>query len=209
MRGRVVHQDADQLGLNELDQVQHLLDHLAGQVLEILRHQNLHQLLVGVAGLLRHVAQEAAGLAHQVANLLIAQPAVHPGLPAPDQRLRLARQGVLHRARRIDGIQGAHGRLLRHVRDVVQPIARVGNGGRSAFDAFVQAQFTQAFAQHAGQVPDPLQHVWQGFGIRGSTVSLGGTAIVHFAHQASAFSHFSKILFSFSPSVAAVNGLTT
>ena len=53
----VFQQHHQQLTFNLLNHIHHALDHLTGQVPEILRHHDVQQLSVGEAGVARHIAQ--------------------------------------------------------------------------------------------------------------------------------------------------------
>lgn len=110
----------------------------AGQVLEVLGHDDFHQLGLGLLRLLGHVLQERARVLDQFTGLGQFQRLVVPLLPAAIERLRRARHAVLDRARGLGRVQDPVGGLLGHLRHVAQAVAGIGNRVGGVLDRLVR-----------------------------------------------------------------------
>src|SRR5690606_21417808 len=92
------------------------------------------------------------------------------------------------------------GRLAADARDVVEAVARIGQARHRALDRAVEPELAQPLVDGPGQGPDRPVH------FRGIAVEPGFLLFAHGVPQAAAI--FSRILATFSSSVALVKGLT-
>ena len=130
---------------------------------------------------------------------------VEQGLPGSTQFGAAAFHRILQGAGGIGGVEHALGGLFRQPGHVVEAVARIGDVARRFFNQLVQTEAAQAVVQRARHVTDPAQDFFVSKPICSNIRRQFGDRLEH----DQAFSIFSKILFSFSSSVAAVNGLTT
>jgi hypothetical protein len=195
--GREIDQHLHQLLFQVLGDAGDARDHLPGQVLEVLGHHDVHQ--VGLGG-------GAPRAKHRAIWRRCARPARAsrrcrrrpPAAPARNRSSAELSSMPSCSGLAVGGVQHALGGLFRQARHVVETVARIGDVAGGFFDQLVQAQPAQALVQRARHVADPAQDL----------VMRGPSRRCARSSQAGLF-HFSKILFSFSSSVAAVNGLTT
>jgi len=137
--------------------VDHLLDHLPGQVLKVLRHGDFEGLRVDGPELARGVLKIGAAVGGQRLELVDRQLVGEHPVPALRHDLGASQQLVLQRLGDVGGIEDAAGRLVGHLHDVVQALPRVRNLASGPLQHLVVAEFAQAVVQLAGEVTEAIE----------------------------------------------------
>lgn len=234
--GGVLDQQLDQLVLEILGELEHFLDDLAGQVVEVLGHHDVGQQRLGGPRIVLRPIEERAGLGRHPLEIVHAQPAAVQLAPLPAQARAFLFHALLDLLAFLDIGQGALGGLAGQPRDVIQALARIGQRVHGLLHFLVVAQLAQRIVQLPGQHADPLVELRRLIG-RGLVLAHGGRrgrsrvgcrfgiepsqgfgrnlveqrfevfGIAGMGHYVLPFI-FCTILVSFSSSVALVKGLT-
>src|SRR5882762_1933070 len=176
-RTRGLDQQLHQLLLQRRRQRDDPANHLAREVVEVLRHHDVGQYRVGSVCLAADPGEELAGLVHQ---LLAGRSARSPagrvggdGLPAVAQAVGLLGQFLLNRARAIDRIEHLLGGLASDAGDVGQPVARTRQIVARVHQLALVAELAQRVVQRARQLSDPPVNVLVGIVCRCLDLSHG------------------------------------